>query len=113
MIRLSAEERGYAGPAATVADRLREHAAADPDRLALIFLDDGETESARFTYGALDRRIRALAAALQARGAAGERVLLLHPPGPEFVTSFYACLYAGAVAVPSPPPMANRAFPRV
>ncbi len=92
---------------------LRWRAARHPDRLAVTFLEDGETESGRVTYADIDRRIRAIAAALQERGAAGERVLLLHPPGIEFIAAFFACLYAGAVAVPAPPPRSNRAMPRI
>jgi acyl-CoA synthetase (AMP-forming)/AMP-acid ligase II len=43
----------------------------------------------------------AIGSRLAALGARGKRVLLPHPPGLEFVASFFGCLYAGAVAVPS------------
>ena len=33
--------------------------------------------------------------------AAGERALLLYPPGLEFIAAFFGCLYAGVVAVPA------------
>ncbi|MBM4319933.1 MAG: fatty acyl-AMP ligase, partial [Deltaproteobacteria bacterium] len=33
-----------------------------------------------------------------------ERVLLLFPPGLEFITAFFGCAAAGAIAVPAPPP---------
>ncbi|HYX23108.1 MAG TPA: AMP-binding protein, partial [Thermoanaerobaculia bacterium] len=77
------------------------------------FLGDGENESATLTCGELDRRARALASRLQARGLAGERVLLLYPPGLDYVVAFWGCLYAGAVAVPAYPPGANRGHSRV
>jgi amino acid adenylation domain-containing protein len=50
---------------------------------------------------------------LQRRGAAGERVLLLFPPGLDFVTAFLGCLYAGAVAVPAYPPAPGRGTGRL
>jgi amino acid adenylation domain-containing protein/FkbM family methyltransferase/non-ribosomal peptide synthase protein (TIGR01720 family) len=35
-------------------------------------------------------------------------VLLLYPPGLDYVAAFFGCLYAGAVAVPAYPPRRNR-----
>ncbi len=40
-------------------------------------------------------------------------ILLLYPPGLEFVEAFFGCLYAGCVAVPAYPPKANRSFGRL
>jgi acyl-CoA synthetase (AMP-forming)/AMP-acid ligase II len=80
---------------------------------ALVFLEDGEGETQVLTYGDLDRRARAVAAYLQAHGATGNRVLLLHPSGAEFITSFLGCLYARAVAVPAYPPRQNRNMQRL
>lgn len=34
----------------------------------------------------------------------GDRVLLVFPPGLDFVRAFLSCLYAGAIAVPVYPP---------
>ena len=56
------------------------------------------------TYGAMDLRFRAVAAALQQVAKKGDRVLVLHEPGEGFVTAFMGCLYAGMVAVPIYPP---------
>ena len=50
----------------------------------------------------------AIGAELQASAAPGQRVLLLFPPGLDFVTAFFGCLYAGVVAVPAAPPGRNR-----
>ena len=47
-------------------------------------------------------RARALGAFLRGAGGAGERALLLYPPGLEFITAFLGCLYGGVVAVPGP-----------
>ncbi len=92
---------------------LRRAAAERPGRRAFVFLADGEVAAERLTYRALDRRARAVAALLQRHGGAGERVLLLLPPGLDFVVAFFGCLYAGAVAVPAWPPLSPRALPRL
>ncbi len=62
----------------------------------------------RVTGPELDRRCRALAAVLQDRLGPGDRVLLFLPAGPEFLIGLYACLYAGAIAVPTYPPDPTR-----
>ena len=75
--------------------------------MAFTFLADGESEGGRLTYGELDRRAAAIAAALAASVAPGERALLLYPPGLDFIVAFFGCLYAGVVAVPAYPPRPN------
>ncbi len=92
---------------------LRARAAADPGRPAFTFLADGEREERLLTYGELDRRARAIAAHLQALPMAGERALLLLPPGLDFISAFAGCLYAGVAAVPVSPPTGRRALPRL
>ncbi|HWI60600.1 MAG TPA: AMP-binding protein, partial [Symbiobacteriaceae bacterium] len=89
---------------ATVADLLRERAQTHGHLTAYTFLRDGEAEEATLTYAQLDLRARAVAAWLQAAGAGGQRVLLLHRPGLEYIVGFFGCLYAGAAAVPAYPP---------
>ena len=98
---------------ATLVDLLRARAAEQPERTAYTFLRDGQVEEAPLTYRELDAQARAIAAHLQAQGAAGERALLLFPPGLEFVSAFFGCLYAGVVAVPAYPPRTNRPDPRI
>lgn len=55
------------------------------------------------TFEELDRRARAFAVQLTEAGAKEDRVLLLLPSGPEYIVAFFACLYAGAVAIPGFP----------
>ncbi|HKV35071.1 MAG TPA: fatty acyl-AMP ligase, partial [Pyrinomonadaceae bacterium] len=101
---------------ATLTEILRRRAQQQPDRTAFTFLADGEAETARLTYAELDQQARAIAALLDESGARDERVLLLFDTGLEFITSFFGCLYAGAVAVPAPPPhpaRLGRTLPRV
>jgi acyl-CoA synthetase (AMP-forming)/AMP-acid ligase II len=93
--------------------RLRHWSGERPDRIAFYYLVDGEDEETRITYGQLDRRARAIAAEFQARGLAGQRALLLFPPGLEFVAALFGCFYAGVVAVPAYPPRRNRNMQRI
>lgn len=87
---------------------LRLRAEHSGEKLAFSFLLDGELQFTSITYGQLDRRARAIATALNAQGAAGERVLLMYPAGLSFIAGFFGCLYAGALAVPAPPPHPRR-----
>ncbi len=82
---------------------LRHRATTQPERTAYLFLKERSAEDdnfSRISYASLDQQARAIAATLQAAGvSAGDKVLLLHQPGADFVTAFFGCLYAGAVAV--------------
>ena len=104
----------------TLVEVLRSRARHQPNQRAYTFLVDGESEEVHLTYAELDQQARAIAAGLQQMGIMGEgetlpapRVLLLYPPGLDFITAFFGCLYAGVVAVPSYPPRRKRASPRL
>jgi len=97
----------------SLVDLLRRCALNQPEQRGYTFLVDGESEEAYLTYGELDRRARGIAAQLQSLDAAGARVLLLYPPGLDYLAAFFGCLYAGAVAVPAYPPRLNRPEPRL
>src|SRR5689334_24863351 len=77
-------------------------------QLVLTFLKDGEKEAANWTYEELTRRAWSVSTFLQSSNAAGQPVLLLYPPGPDFIAAFWGCLGAGAIAVPVYPPRSNR-----
>ena len=79
----------------------------DPGRAALVFLEDGDTESGRMSRAQLHGRAARASQALRDRGLVGERVLLAFHSSLDYVVSFLACLYAGAVAVPVYPPRQN------
>ncbi|HTF09418.1 MAG TPA: AMP-binding protein, partial [Asanoa sp.] len=101
----------------TVPDLLRARAAEQPDRLGYSFLVDGETEELRLTYAEADRRARAVAASLGSAGVRpGMRALLVLPPGLDYLTALFGCMYAGVVAVPVYPPdpfQFDRSLPRL
>lgn len=88
----------------TWVDILQSLAAERPDTKAFGYLRDGEGDEEKLCYAELDRSARSIAATLRRLGAEGQRVLLLYPPGLEFIPAFLGCLYAGAVAVPAYPP---------
>ena len=74
------------------------------ERIAFTFLRDGETESSTLSFSLLRQRAIASAACLASLGATGDRAILLYGQGLDFITAFFACLYAGVVAVPARPP---------
>ncbi len=88
----------------TVTDLLRQRAEWQPDQTAFTFLLDGETRTAALTYAALDARAKAIAAVIQERTHAGDRVLVAYESSLEFIAAFFGCLYAGVIAVPVAPP---------
>ena len=79
----------------------------------LQFLGDQEGDETCVTYAELDQRARAIAAELQAAGGLGQRALVLHPPGLEYIVALLGCFYAGVVAVPAYPPRMNRSVNRL
>ncbi|MEK6223166.1 MAG: AMP-binding protein, partial [Chloroflexota bacterium] len=97
----------------TLVDLLRERANGQEERLAYIFLEDGEDNETRITFQELDHQARRIAAWLQNKKLKGERALLLYPPGLDYIATFFGCLYAGVIAVPAYPPRLNRPVPRL
>ena len=85
-------------------DLLRSRADSDSAAVSHRFLRQGSDVTGELTCAELDRRARAAAVHLQRFGAAGDRVLLLYPPGLEFLTGFFGSLYAGMIPVPAYPP---------
>jgi len=76
---------------------------------------DGEESEESLTYAELWHEVRGLAGYLQSRCGIrpGDRVLLLYPPGLDFVVSLFAVFAAGAIAVPAFPPRRNRKASRI
>ncbi|MBE8966095.1 aminotransferase class I/II-fold pyridoxal phosphate-dependent enzyme [Nostocales cyanobacterium LEGE 12452] len=97
----------------TLIDLLCQRVKNQPHQQAYIFLQDGEIESNRLTYQELENKVKAIAAHLQSLSSPGDRALLLYPPGLDFITGFFACLYAGIIAVPAYPPKRNQKLSRL
>jgi 8-amino-7-oxononanoate synthase len=100
------------GPS-TLVELLRYRTHVQQEDVAFIYLANGVDEEIPLTYFELDRRSRAIGAWLQIRKMEGKRVLLLYPPGIDFIAAFFGCLYAGAIAVPVYPPRRNRSMVRI
>lgn len=102
---------------ATLVDLLRMRARLQADDIAYTWLADGleADKDGTLSYARLDARARAIAQHLQSDLSLkiGDRVLLLYPPGLEFVCAFFGCLYAGVIAVPAYPPRPNRSLERL
>ncbi len=103
---------GAAASGGTLVHRLRAQAQRHPSRTIFRFLGDEDGDELCIDYAELDRRARAVGAQLQAAGAAGQRALILHAPGPDYVAALLGCFYAGVVAVPAYPPR-NRGLDRL
>jgi acyl-CoA synthetase (AMP-forming)/AMP-acid ligase II len=97
----------------TLIEILRWRALHQPDQRAYTFLSDGESGEAHLSYAELDLKARAIGALLQEMKLAGERVLLLYPPGLEYIAALFGCFYAQAIAVPAYPPLRNHSLARI
>jgi acyl-CoA synthetase (AMP-forming)/AMP-acid ligase II/acyl carrier protein len=93
-------------------DVLSWQATADPDRTAYVFLDD-RGRPLEITFAELERRAQSIAARLQLELRPGDRALLVYPPGLDFISAFFGCLYAGVTAVPATYPKPRRPMPRL
>jgi amino acid adenylation domain-containing protein/non-ribosomal peptide synthase protein (TIGR01720 family) len=85
-------------------DVLQHRTFSMPERVAFTFLDGEGREEERVTFRQLDERARTIAATLQERGFQGKTVLLLYPPGLQYIAALLGSMYAGCIAVPSYPP---------
>ncbi|GIV95383.1 MAG: hypothetical protein KatS3mg057_0040 [Herpetosiphonaceae bacterium] len=98
-----------------LAELLRWRAERFCNQRAYTFLGDGGVETG-ITYGELDQWARAIASVIIAQGGAGEPMLVVCPPGLDYIAAFFGCLYAGAIAVPAYSPTTartNRTLPRL
>lgn len=92
----------------TLMRQLDRHAREKPAALAFRFIRSPDFATDDLTYFALRERALRIAHSLRSRHAEGNRVLLVLPPGLDYIAGFLGCLYAGAIAVPIYPPRRNR-----
>jgi 8-amino-7-oxononanoate synthase/acyl carrier protein len=114
--RLPVSSYRYFGSDAPPQDHLlsvvRHWTKLTPDATSYSFTD-GETVQASLTYQQLWDEVRGLAGAMQEQVEPGQRILLLYPPGLDFVVGLFACHALGAIAVPAFPPRRNRKASRI
>jgi acyl-CoA synthetase (AMP-forming)/AMP-acid ligase II len=92
----------------TFTDPLAEQAENFPSKTAFIYLADGDEKERSLSFRELHERALGLAHQLGSSHRCGDRVLLLLPPGLDYVITLYGCFYAGVVAVSAPPPNPRR-----
>jgi acyl-CoA synthetase (AMP-forming)/AMP-acid ligase II len=97
----------------TLPEILRMRAQHTPAKTAFIFLVDGDDQEEKISYKELHLAALETAQLLADKNAAGERALMLYPPGLEFVKALFGCFYAGVIAVPAYPPRKNRSLERI
>jgi acyl-CoA synthetase (AMP-forming)/AMP-acid ligase II len=93
--------------------RLTRWATERADQRALVFLEDGATETGSLTFAELHRAALSVAGALQRLDAGGRPVLILSRSGLQFAVAFFGCVYAGAIAVPCSSGPRKRGLERV
>lgn len=84
----------------TLIDSLLLGAENQPDLPLYYFLDSRGRESAQLSYGSLLDAVQRLGTWLTEKTARGDRVAIQLPTSPEFVISFFACLYTNRIPVP-------------
>ncbi|KZX00155.1 thioester reductase [Pseudoalteromonas luteoviolacea] len=93
--------------AITIMDHLAQHAAQQPDNIALVCVD--KKAQTPWSFGELYAQSLMVASHLKNHVVAGDRALILMDTGIEYVTSFLACQYLGVTAIPSFPPESTKA----
>jgi acyl-CoA synthetase (AMP-forming)/AMP-acid ligase II len=88
----------------TIVDVLRRQAESRRGQTGFAFAADAERAGGSCTFDGLHAATQVLARSLGRQGLYRRRVLLVYPPGLDFVAAFFACLSAGVVAVPLAPP---------
>lgn len=101
------------GCPSSLIDLLRARARQYGSKLAFRFLPDTPSDPVEITYEELDWQAARIAGRLQALCGTGERVLLIYPPGLDYVSAFFGCVYSGNLAVPVFPPRPYRPSPRL
>jgi len=92
----------------TLSSVLLERAAATPDRVVYRFLPDNDAPARELTLAALHERASSVAHALLGSAQRGDRVLVLCPPGLDYIAGLWGCFLAGMIAVPALPPRFHR-----
>ncbi|MBD2279364.1 fatty acyl-AMP ligase [Aphanizomenon flos-aquae] len=81
-------------------DSLLLRAENQPHQPLYYFLDTRGREYAHLTYASLLTAVQQLATWLSEKTASGDRVTIQLPTSPEFVITFFACLYTNRIPVP-------------
>ncbi|WDE12578.1 AMP-binding protein [Thalassomonas haliotis] len=83
---------------------LEHQARTGADHRAIGELSSDLEQSKQLSYLELTRQAKALAVELSRKTSFGDRVLLVMPSSVDYVVGFFACIYAGVIAVTAYPP---------
>ncbi len=89
-------------------DVLAGWAGRDPEKTAVVLVDDRGAEAGALTYRQLHERSLGLAGKLATQTARGDRVLIAVESPLDFLIGFFACLCSGRIAVPVILPRRNK-----
>lgn len=89
-----------------LAELLLKRTEASGAQTAYVFLSDSDETKHSLTYSQLLDDVRTVGGWLARETAPKDRVLLLFPQGPEFLSAYWGCMWAGRIGVPLPPPRA-------
>lgn len=90
-----------------IIDCLKRNASKAPNEVAYEFITEITSDTEKLTYKGLYEEATTAAFNLMSRVSPGDCVLLLYPPGLDYIKVFFACIMAGVVAVPLFPPKRN------
>lgn len=97
---------------ASIPELVADRASSAPALVGYRFLSRTGEED-RLDYRTLHERAMAVAVRLREHAKPGDRVVVVLPPGIDFIVAIFGCLYAGVVAVPSAVPHGGRAERRL
>ena len=89
-----------------LARTLRRWTASQPDKTLYTFVDDAGEPERTLTYAEALGFVNRIGTVVTTEWGVkpGSRVLLVYPPGLDFIVAFLACLDAGVIPVPVYPP---------
>ena len=96
----------------SIHDFLAVYAQSKSDNEAFTYIEDNG-ERSQISFKELHQRALSISQYLSDELRPGTRVVLLFPPGLEYIQAFLGCLYAGVVAVPLYPPQSKKHAGRV
>jgi len=88
----------------TIINALINNATKRPNKIAFIFLLDGELKYQKITFYELYCKVIAFSKLLEGRFNKNDRILICYPWGLDYIVSFLACIKNGLIAVPIFPP---------
>ena len=86
----------------SIIEMLKEHSQLQPEKAAYVLVKDDE-DNVIITYRELEETIQKIGYQLKEAKAKNNKVLVMYPPGLEYVTIVLACLYVGYVGIPCYP----------